>query len=364
MYIRLPIKPLLVLLLWCWWCRLAVGEEFVSQFGQQILARCQLVVEGLPLQTVPLNGGGSITEFQVKAVFYGRLEYDKKISIIGRTQQPLLVRQSHVVFLLPLASSTTFEVKGDFVAGDQDGPHKRQAIERLIAIECMPVRSKRLAIYQEYCLAGLTHKSAWFRVHAFCELEHLFAQHQDLASETLLAQLENLYADFPHPELRERFRNLLVRLRQRLPATSSSRPADDPGKQLLDRLYLAPQQIDSPAVDKQQKLELLQLASLFPGPHASKTLLTAINDPAVEIRALAVFYLGIQHCQQARPALLKTLRQDTSWRVRKNAIIALGQLQASEALDDIRPYTAFAYTRDAAQQALRQIMVLAGQQTK
>jgi hypothetical protein len=347
-------RSLILLVILCILCHPAWGK-FATQCGQEILSQCQLVVEGVPLETIILPGGGSVIQFQVKGIFYGQSEFGKKISLIGQRQLSLLANQPYVLFLQNLVSANAFQVHGEFSLDDKDGSYKRQALEKLIAIEHMPVAASQTKVYLEYCLTGLSHQSNWFRAHAFHELEHLLAEHQELTSEELLTQLEQKYADFPVAELRERFQHLLVALRQKLPITAGRASTSNQGQSLLAQLRQSHSHITSSTCDITRKIEILQLVAIFPGTEAARTLLAALQDQSIQVRVLAAFYLGMQRCYESKAALLARLREDSSWRVRKQAITALGKLQAKEATAEIRKYLQFPYTSEAAQEALRQI---------
>ena len=181
-----------------WYSLNTALAEWITKLGSEVLNRTDLVVEGVPLQSFDLQGGGVIIQFQIKVIYYGQIEFGRKISLIYHTKTGFIKGDRWVVFLKKMGSSSNFEAIGDFSVKDKEGAARCKSLERLITLELIPNQMDRHKTYLEYCLSGLTVAEPWVRSHAWQELEHLIATHLNQI-DGYLASLEKIYPDIPDP---------------------------------------------------------------------------------------------------------------------------------------------------------------------
>ena len=132
--------------------------------------------------------------------------------------------------------------------------------------------------------------------------------------------------------------------------------AGENGEQIWQTvLQTASQRLGDDDCPSAKKMAILQTIALFSGRASQQAMLQALHDATPPIRAMAVFYLGVNRCYEAKTQVLALLKTDPSLRVRKNAIITLTKLQAAEYLSEIRPYLDIPYTRSAAAEAIREL---------
>lgn len=331
-------------------------SEYISKFGQELLAKSNLIVEGIPVAVVSLQGGGTLVHFQVTGIYHGQIDILQKIFLFYPREADLLTGDKTVAFLRLITPPANFSVVGNFSLKENDATPKLKALTTLLPLELIPTHAQKQQSYRAYCLAGMQSDNLWLQQHAMGELTHLLATQKSLVDNELRKTLQKIHSQAADPLLRRQIQQQLVLMRQHFPTLAEDDKAS-PLKSVADvlqQLREARQQLQT-GESLPQKLQALQILSHFPCQESLEGLIAALHDTSPQIRALAVFYLGHHQYREAIPVLRQILQKDGSFRVRKNAIVALAHLQAVDAIPDIEKYVKLPYTQWTAKQALQKL---------
>ena len=327
----------------------------VSKFAAETLSKSDLVLCGRPLKKIHLPNGGDFITFHITEVYKGQIAADRTIYLVYLLPPVFSENEQWVVFVRSLSSRYTGQALNQFSLKERDGPHKLQALKKLLEIEALPDSSLRKQAYLNYCLAGMAAIEPWTRAHAFQEWEYLFTRYKDMRSPALVKRLEQVYTSIPELSLRDRLKKKIITIKRHLSkAVPAVNGRSGYTSELFQRLQLAQEQL-SDAKTIAEKIAALHFLGAFPCEMAQRALLRSLEDSSQHMRALAVFYLGRHGNATAVPALLSILQKDPSLRVRKNTIIALAKLNVRVAIPAIEKYLTLPYTRQAALQALQKL---------
>lgn len=329
-------------------CSLVYGD-YISRFGRDILSQTDFIVEGLQVQKIQLVGGASVIHFQIQANHLGNIATNKSISLLYKKASVFNSGEKRVVFLQSLTSPLSFRVIGEFSLKDRNAKEKLRMLKALLALELIPEQSLKRQKYLQHCLEGMRDSNAWYRTNSFREWEHLVQTQKKLLSSAVVTKLSQIYYQVPEPSLRRQLKSHIQMIRRREKNSENKKHDDqiDIGQYIQNARK---QMTAETTID--QKIRALELLALFPCQQSYEIFLIAANDKQSQIRSLAVFHLGFYRTRNSAPILMQTLRSDPSLRVRKNAIMALANLQIREALPEIRKYLQIPFTKYIAQQAI------------
>lgn len=325
----------------------------VSQFGQQVLSSCALVVRGTPEKIWQLHhGGGHFASFQVKEIYQGQIALGQTIQIFSLSMAQFTQQEQWVVFLQPMTTQHTFSLVGYFSTKEQSSPAKVKMLQKLIMLEMIPNMEQRKYAYLEYCLSGLADSQEWPRSHALQEWRYLIKHYPHLLKKEHLVRLREICEKIPEFAIRQSLQKDLVWLQKKisLPASSQSNAAFLRFSHLLARA-----QIDIHHSDFAIQMQALHTLGTIVCPSSRLMLEQCLQDRNPQIRATAVFYLGKQANPASIPAIRSMLAYEKHLGVCKYAIQALGEMRADQAIGEILPYLQISYTKDTARRAIERL---------
>ena len=104
-----------------------------------------------------------------------------------------------------------------------------------------------------------------------------------------------------------------------------------------------------------EQLEAIHSVAQYPGSLSHGILVENLQHISSHIRSAVLFHLRVHGTPKDIHIILEVLQNDSSLRVRKNAIKALSALGAIEAIPEIKKYLNIKYTQKTAQKALLQL---------
>ena len=324
--------------------------EHISKFGKDVLSRCHLIVKGSPLKTIALPQGGKLIPLQVHSIYYGKAKISQSLYIVFLEIPSFAEKEEWVVFLKALPSGQMYESIGDFSFKDKEAAYKLLALEKIIQIESVAEENQKKKYYLESCLNGLNAQDAWTRVHWLKEWQHLISHDPDALDQSLFQRLKEIYDSIVDNDIREEIQKNLIKLKKQQPKEEKKFTKSP----FLVKFRQAEQKLRTDA-PLEEKIQALQMLGFFPCSFSQQALIFALGDSSPHVQALAAFYLGNQQNHQAVPALIKVLKSNSPLRVKKNAIRALGQLRAKEAIPWIQEYIHIPYTKEIAQKTLQSL---------
>ncbi len=321
--------------------------EYISKFGKETLSRCNLIVKGNPLKTIHLPQGGKMVSFKINAIYYGKAKVSESIYIVFLDLPAFSGEEEWVFFLKTLPSGQMYESIGDFSVKDKESPQKILALEKMVLVESIPETQKKER-YKEFCLEGMRADNAWTRFHWLREWRHLISGSPDVLEAEIFQRLQEIYESVVDSDLREEIKKNLLRIKKNKPEEGKKTSAS----LFWEKIQNAQKKLQESS-SLEEKIQAVQLFGSFPCSVSQDALILALQDGFPQVQALAVFYLGNHRNPQSIPEILKILKSEKKIRVKKNAIRALVQLHARDAIPWIQEYIKNPYTKDIAQRAMQ-----------
>ena len=322
--------------------------EYISKMGNEILSQCNLIVKGNPIRLNALPQGAKILSFKVKAVYQGKAKLAQNLYIVMIEVPVFSPEEEWVFFLKSLPSGHMYESIGDFSLKSKDSSARIAALEKILQMESIQNEENRRKKYIELCLEGVVASDFWTIFHWLKEWRHLVEKYPEVLDQNFLQELQKTYDQAVQEDVKEEIKKNLLIIKKQKPQEENKFPES----LFWGKIQEARDKITGFA-SLDEKEEALCVLGSFPCSLSQEALLHAFKDDSPSIRALAVFYLGNHRNPQAIPELIEILKTDSSLRVRKNAIRALGQLRAKEAIPLIQEYTKLPYTKETAERVLR-----------
>lgn len=336
-------------------CLCSPQAKYLTQFGQDVLSRADIIAKGTPLKWISLPRGGQMIHFKIEAVYYGKIKLHEIVYLLFLVPPTWQDKVEWVVFLKALSSGQAFEVIGDFSLQDKEGAARLSALEKILEVELLDNEALQKERYLSRCLAGLTQKEVWSRVYWFQEWRHLVETWPELLQPSLLPKIQAIYDEASEISLRQELAKNILQIKKKSEPPMAAIPEQD-SLPLFGKIRDARKKLESKNIE--DKIEALHVLGHFPCALSQEALLLALEDSSPPLRALAIFYLGQHKHPDVVHRLMRILEEDRDMRVQKNAIEALERLFATEAIPRIQRYEKIPYTSFFAKKALQTLTSL------
>ncbi len=192
-------------------------ENYVSKFGQEVLSKCDLIVQGMPVQTRKLpHGGTKVIEFSVTEIYQGQIALGQVIYLYTLSDITFANQEKWIVFLKKMSFRHNFEMIGDFSLQEHDAVAKIQTLQNLLKLELIPDINQRKIAYLDYCLNNLIHSESWVRAHALGEWKHFLKYYDGLLNTIYLEKLASICEGIPELSFRKEIEKDIIRLKRKL----------------------------------------------------------------------------------------------------------------------------------------------------
>lgn len=323
-------------------------QNYISQFGQQVLSQCSLIVRGIPQKIwLTPHGGGNCVSFQVKEIYQGQIALNQIIQIFSLEISQFRQNEQWIVFLKPISTSYSFHLVGNFSMQEKEAPAKVEMLKKLLILEIQPQSPEKQYAYLEFCFSGLTSSYAWTRSNAWQEWRYFVENYSQILKIEHFIRLREICEQIPEFTIRQSLEKDLVWLKKKIPKSDS--PETSP---LLMSAILAQAQNDIRNSSLDIQISAIHTLGKIPCHSSQLALQQCLSNQQAQIRALAVFYLGKQTNPASISAIRHVLYRDQNLGVKRFAIQALCEMGATSAIPDIQPYLQIPYTQHIAEKAI------------
>lgn len=331
-----------------------IFADGVTKIANEYLNDNSLVVYGRSTNVMGIQSNAIVT-FEIESIYWGKTGNSKINIFYPFIKAPKkLDIESKLVFVVPMKSGHNFKSIREFSASDRFAKQKLNSLEKLLAIEKLP---RKIAEDEHFafCIMQLKSDTVWQRWNGFWEWQYIVMSRPKKITSKMLREIILTYSLIPELSLKKRMRETIIRTKRILGNEVIEDSVDNDSVQISIENAILELKKDN----LQTQIQAIHTIGQYRNTTSHDILIKNLQHSSHHIRSICLFYLRFQGGSRDIGLIMQILQNDTSLRVRKNAIITLGKIGAIEAIPEITKYLQFTYTKRVAKNALDQLQILA-----